>query len=79
LQSFEAISHGRGASQRFDNAFVGRKGITALSMNWQDASGHIAMLNGTTYREAAHVNFATYVNLINSNIGTQLGEFWEQL
>jgi Type VI secretion system (T6SS), amidase effector protein 4 len=63
----------------FDHAFSGRKGIIAFSVNWQDASGHIALWNGTTYREPAHDNYATYVNSTYPNIRTRLGEFWELL
>jgi hypothetical protein len=63
----------------FDSAFVGKKGIIAFSVNWHDASGHIALWNGTTYREPAHDNYATYVNPAYPNIKTTLGEFWELL
>lgn len=61
----------------FDNAFLGRKGIIAFSVNWQDASGHIALWNGTIYREPAHDNFSTYVSPTYPNVRTRLGEFWK--
>jgi hypothetical protein len=61
----------------FDHAFRGKKGIIAFSVNWQGATGHIALWNGTTYREPDHDNYATYVNPTYPNIKTSRGEFWE--
>lgn len=61
----------------YDDAFQGRKGIIAFSVNWQGATGHIALWNGVTYREPSYDNFSTYVNSANPNIRASLGEFWE--
>lgn len=61
----------------YDDAFRGRKGIIAFSVNWQGATGHIALWNGATYREPSHDNYSTYVNSSYPNIRTSRGEFWE--
>jgi hypothetical protein len=63
----------------YDHAFGGKRGIIAFSVNWRDATGHIALWNGTTYREPSHDNYATFVQPGNPNIRTSLGEFWELL
>ncbi len=57
----------------YDSAFRGKRGIIAFTVNWSDASGHIALWDGLRYREA-HDNYATYVN---GNARTSRGEFWE--
>lgn len=56
----------------YDSNFRGRRGIIAFTVNWSDASGHIALWNGTGYREA-HDNYATYVS---GTARTSRGEFW---
>lgn len=61
----------------YDDAFRNRRGIVAFSVNWQGATGHIALWNGVTYREPSHDNYSTYVNSAYPNIRTSLGEFWE--
>ena len=61
----------------FDRDFHGKKGIIAFSVNWGDASGHIALWNGAVYREPDHDNYATYVNPAVPTIKTSRGEFWE--
>lgn len=61
----------------YDDAFRGRKGILAFSVNWQGATGHIALWDGASYREPGHDNYSTYVNSTYPNIRTSLGEFWE--
>jgi hypothetical protein len=61
----------------FDNDFHGRNGIIAFSVNWQGATGHIALWNGMTYREPNHDNYATYINPVHPEIRTSSGEFWE--
>lgn len=58
----------------YDSAFRGRRGIIAFTVNWNDASGHIALWNGNQYREPGHDNYATYVS---GNARTSKGEFWE--
>jgi hypothetical protein len=57
----------------YDSAFRGRRGIIAFTVNWTDASGHIALWDGVRYREA-HDNYATYVN---GAARTSRGEFWQ--
>lgn len=61
----------------FDSAFHGKRGIVAFSVNWQNATGHLALFNGATYREPDHDNYATYVNATDPKIGTSSGEFWQ--
>jgi len=61
----------------FDSAFRGKKGIIAFSVNWSDASGHIALWNGATYREPAHDDYATFVSSVNPRVRTSRAEFWE--
>jgi len=61
----------------FDDAFRGRQGIIAFTVNWQDATGHIALWNGSTYREPDHDDYATYVNSAYPNVRTSMSEFWE--
>ncbi len=63
----------------YDDAFRNRKGIIAFSVNWQGATGHIALWNGATYREPSYDNYSTYVNSTHTNIRTSRGEFWELL
>lgn len=63
----------------YDDSFGGRKGIIAFSVNWQGATGHIALWNGATYREPIYDNYSTYVNPVYSNIRTSSGELWELL
>lgn len=57
----------------YDSAFRGRRGIIAFTVNWSDASGHIALWDGARYREA-HDNDATYVS---GTVRTSRGEFCE--
>jgi hypothetical protein len=52
-------------------------GIIAFSVNWSNATGHIALWNGLTYREPTHDNYATYV--APPNVRTTLAEFWALL
>lgn len=61
----------------YDDAFRGRKGIVAFSVNWQGATGHIALWNRASYREPTYDNYSTYVNSTYPNIRTSLGAFWE--
>lgn len=61
----------------YDDAFRNRKGIIAFSVNWQGATGHIALWDGVTYREPSYDNYSSYVNSTYPNIKTSLGEFWE--
>jgi hypothetical protein len=61
----------------FDDAFRGKKGIIAFIVNWQGATGHIALWNGVAYREPGHDNYAAYVNPAYPRIKTSRGEFWE--
>jgi hypothetical protein len=61
----------------YDDAFRGRKGIIAFSVNWRGATGHIALWDGTTYREPSHDNYAAYVDPLYPSVKTSRGEFWE--
>ena len=54
-----------------------KKGIVAFSVNWGNATGHIALWNGAAYREPNHDNYSTYVNTADPKIHTSRGEFWE--
>jgi hypothetical protein len=65
------------ASSPYDDAFRGKTGIVAFSVNWRNASGHIALWNGTTYREPSHDDFSTYVDPQSPATRTNRGEFWE--
>ena len=61
----------------YDDSFAGRKGIIAFSVNWAGATGHIALWNGSTYREPAYDNYSTYVHPTYPDIKASRGEFWE--
>ncbi len=61
-------------SSPYDSAFRGKSGIIAFTVNWSNATGHIALWNGLTYREPGHDNYATYT--APPNIQTTLAEFW---
>ena len=61
----------------YDDAFRGKSGIVAFSVNWQGATGHIALYNGTVYREPIHDDYSTYVNAMYPQVRTSGGEFWE--
>lgn len=61
----------------FNDAFRGKRGIVAFSVNWHDASGHIALFNGATYREPTHDNYASYISASDPKVRTTRGEFWE--
>lgn len=59
----------------FDDGFASKKGIIAFTVeNWTDASGHIALISGGTYREPGYDNYAAYVR---GQARTMRGEFWE--
>jgi hypothetical protein len=64
-------------SSPYDDSFKGRRGIISFRVNWGDASGHIALWNGYSYREPGHDNYAAYVNSRFPEIKTSRGEFWE--
>ena len=61
----------------YDDAFRGRQGIIAFSVNWSDATGHIALWNGVVYREPSHDDYSSYVNSSDPNVKTSRSEFWE--
>jgi len=61
----------------FDSNFSGKQGIIAFSVNWSNATGHIALWNGASYREPVHDNYSTFIDARNADIKTTLGEFWE--
>ena len=56
----------------YDSQSRGRRGIIAFTVNRSDASGHIALWNGTGYREA-HDDYATYAS---GKVRTSRGEYW---
>lgn len=67
----------RDNSLPFDSNFNGRRGIVAFSVKgWSDATGHIALFNGTVYRETTD-NYANLVATRNGDPHTIRGEFWE--
>lgn len=64
----------------YDDAFKGKKGIIAFSVNWDDATGHIALYDGTNYREPAHDDYASFFRAATAThvaVSTYRGEFWE--
>ena len=61
----------------YDDAFLEKKGIIAFSVNWEGATGHIALWDGAAYREPVYDNYSTYVNSVYPNIRTSRGEFWK--
>ncbi|NHZ43583.1 T6SS effector amidase Tae4 family protein [Massilia aquatica] len=61
----------------YDDQFKTRQGIIAFSVNWAGATGHIALWNGSNYREPGHDDYSSYVNPANSDVKTSKGEFWE--
>jgi hypothetical protein len=58
----------------FNDKFMGKKGIIAFSINFKGATGHIALWNGSAFREPAYDSYEAYVN---GGTRTSLGEFWE--
>lgn len=59
----------------YDDLFHGRKGIVAFGVSgWDDATGHIALYNGTSYREPDHDDYSQFVKIPAK---TYKGEFWE--
>jgi hypothetical protein len=61
----------------YDDAFRGKSGVVAFSVNWQGATGHIALYNGAVYREPSHDNYSAYVDAAYPQVRTSRGEFWE--
>ena len=46
------------ATSGFATAFQGRRGIVAFDVaGWSDASGHVALWNGTDFRENDHDDY----------------------
>jgi len=59
----------------YNDAFKGKKGIIAFSVSgWNDATGHIALFNGTTFREPDHDDYSAFSR---GPAQTFRGEFWE--
>jgi hypothetical protein len=47
------------ATKNFDKAFTANRGIVAFTVQgWGDASGHLALWNGTSYKEPAYDDFS---------------------
>lgn len=61
----------------YDDAFHKRQGIIAFSVNWDGATGHVALWNGSTYREPHYDDYSAYVNPDFPDVRTSRGEFWE--
>lgn len=61
----------------FDSDIFGKKGIIAFRINFGDATGHIALWNGTMYREPIYDNFANFVHQNRPYIRTSASQFWE--
>jgi hypothetical protein len=61
----------------FDDAFAGKKGIIAFSVNWKDATGHIALWDGSAYREPSHDDYSRYISATDARVKTSSAEFWE--
>lgn len=57
-----------------DDLFLGQRGIVAFKVQgWTDATGHIALYDGASYREAEHDD----VPLIYPNVTIVHTEFWQ--
>jgi hypothetical protein len=63
----------------YSDAFLHRRGIIAFSVNWRQATGHIALWNGVHFREPGHDDFSSFIHSSNPGIKTSLGELWEIL
>jgi hypothetical protein len=80
ISSFRVFLHkllGKPVSDKtppFNDAFAGKKGIIAFTINFTGATGHIALWNGKEFREPAYDSYESYVN---GTVHTSLGEFWE--
>lgn len=62
-------------SSPYDDSFSTKKGIIAFTVSgWDDATGHIALVNKGVFREPSFDNYAAYVN---GKARTVKGEFWE--
>ncbi|MDO5668348.1 MAG: T6SS effector amidase Tae4 family protein [Alcaligenaceae bacterium] len=61
----------------FDSDIKGKRGIIVFRVNWNDATGHIALFNGHTYREPRYDDYSRYINQNNPSIRTQQSIFWE--
>ena len=57
------IAHALGVASRtvtrnFNTAFTGKRGIVAFEVRgWSDASGHVALWNGSAFKEPKHDDF----------------------
>ena len=58
----------------YDSEFQGKKGIVAFTVNWSDATGHIALFDGSAYREPRYDDYSAYAS---GGVKTSRGEFWE--
>ena len=64
-------------SSPYDSDFQGKRGIVAFSVNWANATGHIALFDGAAYREPDHDNYATYADPDKPSVHTSRAEFWQ--
>ncbi|WDU53059.1 type VI secretion system amidase effector protein Tae4 [Taylorella equigenitalis] len=50
----------------FDSEIKNKRGIIAFKIGWKNATGHIALFNGLTYREPSHDDYSQYINPENA-------------
>lgn len=58
----------------YNGDFVGKKGILAFTIDFDDASGHIPLWDGVKFREPEHDDYSTFVE---GKVRTSKGELWE--
>lgn len=59
----------------YADAFRGKKGIIAFGVRgWDNASGHIALWNGRSFREPSYDDYSAFSN---GTANTYRGELWE--
>lgn len=59
----------------YNDAFGGKKGIIAFNVSgWSGATGHIALWNGSAFREPSFDDYSQYSE---GSAATFKGEFWE--
>lgn len=61
----------------FDSEIKGRRGIIVFRVGWRNATGHIALFNGQTYREPSHDDYSRYIDSSMPTTRTKQSLFWE--
>ncbi|WP_320196352.1 T6SS effector amidase Tae4 family protein [Agrobacterium rosae] len=78
LRSYLLIAFGQPQTDNvspYNDAFVGKKGIVAFNVRgWTGAVGHIALWNGSAFREPTSDDYSQYSD---GPAATVKGEFWE--